>query len=131
MALAAAVALAVVLTRPTGGGTATKAGGEVFLQPVAASGPDPFTESTAAKEAVPPPESKPPSQPAPATGATATRSVSGSSPTLFGGTRDIASCDVEKQIQVLSAQPAKNAAFASALGIQPTAVPAYLRSLTP
>ncbi|WUG85049.1 hypothetical protein OHU74_03865 [Streptomyces sp. NBC_00454] len=125
--------LAVVLTRPTGGG-ATSAGGEVFLQPAAASGPDPFTESTAAEQATPPPESPPPSA-APATGTatatTVTRSVAGSSPGLYGGTRDVASCDVEKQIKVLSGQPAKNAAFASALGLQPSAVPGYLRSLTP
>ncbi|MFE2284316.1 DUF6777 domain-containing protein [Streptomyces sp. NPDC059443] len=135
VALAAAVTLAVVLTRPTGGGTGTSAGGEVFLQPAAASGPDPFTESTAAEQATPPPESTPaesglPPSEAPATGATVTRSVSGSSPGLYGGSKDVASCDVEKQIKVLSGQPAKNAAFASALGLQPSAVPGYLRSLT-
>lgn len=132
------MALAVVLTRPSG----TTAGGEVFLQPAAASGPDPFTESTATKVATPPPESPQPEDrsPAPtaptaATGTTgtgtATRSVSGSSPGVYGGTKDIASCDVEKQVTVLGAQPVKNSAFASALGIQPTAVPGYLRSLTP
>ncbi|MFD9358017.1 DUF6777 domain-containing protein, partial [Streptomyces sp. NPDC060031] len=137
VAVAAAVVLAVVLTRPSG--TSTSADGEVFLQPAAASGPDPFTESTAAEEATPPPESPPPStsptKPQPdgtrPTGPTGTRSVSGSSPGLYGGTKDLASCDVEKQVRVLTAQPAKSAAFASALGIQPASVPAYLRSLTP
>ncbi|MFD9333987.1 DUF6777 domain-containing protein [Streptomyces sp. NPDC060028] len=127
VAVAAAVVLAVVLTRPSG--TSTSADGEVFLQPAVASGPDPFTESTAAEQATPPPE--PPQSPPPSTSPTGTRSISGSSPGLYGGTRHLASCDVEKQVRVLTAQPAKNTAFASALGIRPASVPAYLRSLTP
>ncbi|MFH7599511.1 DUF6777 domain-containing protein [Streptomyces racemochromogenes] len=134
VAVVAVAALAVVLTRP--GGSSGQAGGEVFLQPAAASGPDPFTDSTAARQATPPPQSKPPG---PATGAaastaagtTGTRSVSGSAPGLYGGTRDVASCDVEKQIAALSGDPAKNAAFASALGLEPGAVPGYLRGLSP
>ncbi|MCX4961078.1 hypothetical protein OG523_34940 [Streptomyces virginiae] len=138
VAVAAVVALAVVLTRPSG--TTDNAGGEVFLQPVAASGPDPFTESTVVKDAPPPPESPPPSpqgtgtaQVSPSaspTGPVGTRSVSGSAPGVYGGTRNVASCDVEKLIGSLGADPAKNAAFASGLGIQPAAVPGYLRSLT-
>ncbi|RPF29391.1 hypothetical protein EDD96_5911 [Streptomyces sp. Ag109_G2-6] len=135
VAVAAVAALAVVLTRP-GGGSSGQAGGEVFLQSAAASGPDPFTESTAARQATPPPQSPAPSQSAgtaaaTASGTTATRSVSGSAPGLYGGTRDVASCDVEKQIGALSGQPAKNSAFASALGVEPAAVPGYLRGLTP
>ncbi|MEU9177456.1 DUF6777 domain-containing protein [Streptomyces sp. NPDC048550] len=129
--MAAAVALAVVLTRPSGTSTA---GGEVFLQPAAASGPDPFTQSTAAKEATPPPQITTPPLPqtaAPTTGTIVTQGVSGAVPGLYGGTKATASCDVEKQIRVLTAQPAKNSAFASALGIQPATVPGYLRSLTP
>ncbi|WKV75569.1 hypothetical protein AW27_031025 [Streptomyces sp. PCS3-D2] len=132
--MVAAVTLAVVLTRPDG---APSAGAEVFLQPAAAAGPDPFTESTVVKEDAPPPVSPAPSPtttgsaPAPDGTTTGTRSVSGSAPGVYGGTQDVASCDVEKQITVLAAEPAKNEAFASTLGIQPAAVPGYLRSLTP
>ncbi|MFJ6795301.1 DUF6777 domain-containing protein [Streptomyces sp. NPDC091268] len=135
VAVAAFVALAVVLTRP--GGTSDKARGEVFLQPAADSGPAPFTESTAAREATPPPQDPPPpagrtqSPTGPASPGLTTRSVSGAAPGLYGGTKNIASCDVEKQVEALSAQPAKNGAFASALGLEPAAVPGYLRSLTP
>ncbi|MEU3405956.1 DUF6777 domain-containing protein [Streptomyces sp. NPDC006670] len=134
VAVAAVAALAVVLTRP-GGGSSAQAGGEVFLQPAAASGPDPFTESTAARQATVPPQSpatgqSPTTATATASGTTATRSVSGSAPGLYGGTRDVASCDVEKQISALNGQPAKNGAFASALGIGPADVPGYLRGLT-
>ena len=50
---------------------------------------------------------------------------------MYGGTRKVASCNVEKQIGYLSAAPAKNSAFASVLGISPGQVPGYLRSLTP
>ncbi|MEV6583025.1 DUF6777 domain-containing protein [Streptomyces sp. NPDC051582] len=130
VAVAALVALVVVLTRPSGSPSAR---GEVFLQPASATGPDPFTESTAAREAVPPPQSAAPSPQGatPSTGATATRSISGAAPGLYGGTQSVTSCDVEKQIRALSAQPAKNEAFASALGIRPQSVPGYLRSLTP
>lgn len=45
--------------------------------------------------------------------------------------RNVASCDVEKQITVLRAHPSKNAAFAWVLGIRPSDVPGYLRALTP
>ncbi|MGW0363038.1 DUF6777 domain-containing protein [Streptomyces sp. NPDC002990] len=128
VALAAVVALAVVLTRPTG--VTERADGEVFLQPAAATGPDPFTESTATTQATPPPASPPPTT-GPTQGTTVTRSVNGASPGLYGATKDAASCDVEKQIRVLTAQPAKNGAFASVLGIRPADVAGYLRSLTP
>ncbi|MFD8142646.1 DUF6777 domain-containing protein [Streptomyces sp. NPDC059708] len=131
VAAAVVAVLAVVLTRP--GGSSGQAAGEVFLQPAAASGPDPFTESTAARQATPPPRSPAPSRSAAsatASAAAGTRSVSGSAPGLYGGTRDVASCDVEKQIAALNGQPAKNGAFASALGVEPAAVPGYLRGLT-
>ncbi|MFD9370615.1 DUF6777 domain-containing protein [Streptomyces sp. NPDC060020] len=138
VAVVAVVALAVVLTRPSG---TDNAGGEVFLQPAAASGPDPFTESVATTTEAPPETpvasptgpagTKPPGSPSSPVGTTTgTRSISGSAPGVYGGTRNTASCDVEKLIQSLSADPSKNAAFASAQGIQPQAVPAYLRSLT-
>ncbi|GLX36126.1 hypothetical protein Sros01_21990 [Streptomyces roseochromogenus] len=131
VALAAVAALVVVLTRPGGGGSTQRAGAEVFLQPASATGPAPFTESTAARQATPPPYSPAP-VPSPAgTGTTPTRSVSGAAPGLYGGTKDVVSCDVPRQIAALSADPAKNAAFASALGIGPRTVPGYLRALTP
>ncbi|MFE6856940.1 DUF6777 domain-containing protein, partial [Streptomyces sp. NPDC057674] len=124
----AAAALAVVLTNSpddksdTGG----SGGGEVFLQNAAASGPDPFTKSTARTQ----PASASPASLPPRT-SSATPEVSGSTPGLYGGTQSVASCDVEQQVRYLSSEPAKNAAFASTLGIQAGQVPGYLRSLTP
>ncbi|MBD0708772.1 hypothetical protein BU197_10280 [Streptomyces sp. CBMA291] len=126
--LVAAVALAVVLTQRSGdqGGSAGS-GGEVFLQNAAAVGPDPFTKSTATRTgaATAPPASLPPRT------SSATPEVSGATPGLYGGTLSVASCDVERQVRYLSDAPAKNAAFASVVGVSPTGVPGYLRSLTP
>ncbi|GAA2425638.1 DUF6777 domain-containing protein [Streptomyces coeruleofuscus] len=128
-----AVILAVVFTRSDGGGTGASDGGtstsegEVFLQPAADTGPDPFTESTA-KES-----SASPVSPSPTELATqnAVQGVQGGAPGLYGGTRNVASCDVEKQITFFEGAPDKQRAFASVARVDPPDVPAYLRSLTP
>ncbi|MGW7609919.1 DUF6777 domain-containing protein [Streptomyces sp. NPDC054766] len=124
--VAAAVILGLVFTN-SGGGT-KNANSEVFLQSADKTGPDPFTESTANDSSTAPQTPATPVQSAPAN---ATRAVSGNAPGLYGGTRNVSSCDVGKQISALQADPAKNKAFATVEGIQPDAVPAYLRSLTP
>ncbi|MFJ3814173.1 DUF6777 domain-containing protein [Streptomyces sp. NPDC090056] len=128
--LVAAVALIVVLTSRSGddGGTTNAGGGEVFLQSASTTGPDPFTRSTARSTGSAPPATLPPRSGSAEAG---TPQVSGSAPGLYGGTRSVASCDVEQQVRYLSGEPAKNAAFASVLRISANEVPGYLRSLTP
>ncbi len=126
----AAVALIVVLTRSEGA-SSNQAGGEVFLQAADESGPDPFTESTAKDSSAVPAVPAATATPSRTAAPNAVRGVDGGAPGLYGGTRKAASCDVEKQIRVLRAAPAKNGAFASVLDVQPAGVPAYLRSLTP
>lgn len=124
----AAVVLAVVFTRSGGGGgSGAGSGGEVFLQAAGKAGPDPFTQSTATDSSAPPISASPTSE-APTN---AVRGVDGGAPGLYGGTRKVSSCDVEKQIDALQAAPAKNRAFASVAGIAPSEVPAHLRALTP
>ncbi|WP_406212994.1 DUF6777 domain-containing protein [Streptomyces canus] len=127
-AVVAAVVLAVVFTRPGGGSTSAGGDGEVFLQAAAKTGPEPFTESTAKDSSAPPVSASPTDTSEPAN---AVRGVDGGAPGLYGGTRNVSSCDVEKQVKALQADPSKNRAFASVAGVQPTGVPAYLRSLTP
>ncbi|WP_330268999.1 DUF6777 domain-containing protein [Streptomyces griseorubiginosus] len=127
-AVVAAVVLAVVFTRSDGGSTAAGGDGEVFLQAAGKTGPDPFTESTAKDSSVPPVPASPTGSSEPAN---AVRGVDGGAPGLYGGTRNVSSCDVEKQVKALQADPAKNKAFASVAGVQPSGVPAYLRALTP
>ncbi|MEV6166825.1 DUF6777 domain-containing protein [Streptomyces sp. NPDC051954] len=120
----AAVVLGIVFTRPDGG---SGKGSEVFLQAAGKTGPDPFTESSATDSSAPP-VSASPTESAPSN---AVRGVDGGAPGLYGGTQNVASCDVEKQIKALQADPDKNRAFASVAGVDPSGVPAYLRSLTP
>ncbi|MFE9865607.1 DUF6777 domain-containing protein [Streptomyces sp. NPDC005506] len=123
--IVAVAVMAVVFIRPDGGSTAR---GEIFLQPAGSAGQDPFTDSTSRSSA----PATPATAPTPTrTGVGVTQGVDGSTPGLYGGTRKVASCDVEKQIKALTAEPDKNSAFAGVLGIDPSDVPAYLRALTP
>ncbi|MFI2453919.1 hypothetical protein QRN89_27400 [Streptomyces chengbuensis] len=127
----AAAALVVVLTRFGGTGDT---GTDVYLQAASATGPDPFTRSTAKVAETPQPRAKLPAStasPSPVGGTNVTRGVDGATPGLYGGTERTASCDTEQQIRFLADEPDRNRAFASALGLAPAAVPAYLRSLTP
>ncbi len=133
-AIVVAVVLAVVLTRPSGGdkeGGGGGGGGTISLQNAAATGPDPFTDSTAREPAEPASPSVQVPTTAPPPGDNAVRQYDGSRRGLYGGTKNTASCDVERQIGYLAAEPAKNRAFADALRIQPPTVPDYLRALTP
>lgn len=119
--------------------TKAAASAKVLLQPLAAPGPDPFTESTAAplpdaSPPVPPSPNEPsgPGEPsAPGEGAQTVRSVSGATAGLYGGTRSATSCDVEAQVRLLTADRTKAAAFARGAGIGGTSVPEFLRGLTP
>ncbi|MFF5447972.1 DUF6777 domain-containing protein, partial [Streptomyces sp. NPDC012888] len=125
------MATAVVLAFTVMGGNEA-AGGEVFLESTAAAGPDPFTPSTAT-------ESDPPEVTSPAASGTSkggtsgarTLQVNGAHPGLYGGTRNVASCDVEKQIKYLTEHEDKAEAFAAPLKIGQPEIPSYLRSLTP
>ncbi|GHH14446.1 DUF6777 domain-containing protein [Streptomyces lanatus] len=127
-AVVAAVVLAVVFSRGGGGGGGGGQSGELFLQAADKSGPDPFTESTATDTSAAPAT---PSSPTGTATSNVVRGVDGGSPGLYGGSRKVAACDVEKQIKYLQAAPDKNDAFASVARVEPSGVPAYLRSLTP
>ncbi len=118
-AVVAAVIVTMVLTRPSSGTS------EVFAEPAASTGQDPVTKSTA-NDSSPTPSAKPRK---PSGGGNST--FEGATPGLYGGTRNSASCDVEKQITYLTGSPERNQAFAGVLGKKPGQVPSYLRSLTP
>ncbi|MEU6372705.1 DUF6777 domain-containing protein [Streptomyces sp. NPDC046909] len=138
---ACALSAALIVAACGGSGdTATRADGELFLQPVGAQGPDPFTDSTDSTDSTatttttgrsPSPHSSPSSltrtrQPA----RSGVRSISGATPGLYGGTAGSGSCDVNRQIDHLAANPDRGRAFARVAGVSPGSVPAYLRSLT-
>ncbi|MGD1218960.1 DUF6777 domain-containing protein [Streptomyces krungchingensis] len=107
-------------------------GEDVYLQPVTDRGPDPFTDSTATGGGADPGVTRTP-QPAASGGAFAPRGtlvVPGSLSGLYGGTRNTASCDVEKEIRFLAADGSKARAFAGVAGISRSSVPDFLRGLT-
>ncbi|KUL40946.1 hypothetical protein ADL22_14800 [Streptomyces sp. NRRL F-4489] len=117
--------LAIVFTHGGGGGGAQ---GEVFLEPAAASGQDPYTGSTVNGGGTASPTATPS---VPAQGAQRHTSVSGAAPGLYGGSRSNASCDVEKQIRFFQGSAEKARAFAGTEGVSAAQLPQYLRSLTP
>ncbi|MFB7506358.1 DUF6777 domain-containing protein [Streptomyces broussonetiae] len=115
-------------------------GVEIYLQPAASQGPEPFTGSTVTEPAALPPTSSsdpgvPPDPTLPATLAVVPRhemrALPGGTPGLYSGTAHVAGCDVERQIEYLTANPARADAFAGAAGISATGVPGFLRGMTP
>ncbi|APU43254.1 DUF6777 domain-containing protein [Streptomyces sp. TN58] len=98
---------------------------EVYLQPVANVGPNPFTASSATAESAPvqPPLPNPTGQ--------GIRTVNAATPGLYGGTQRLGSCDVEQQVSHLTEDSAKARAFAQATGIEEAGIPDFLRGLTP
>ncbi|MFG2972380.1 DUF6777 domain-containing protein [Streptomyces sp. NPDC048331] len=98
---------------------------EVYLQPVASAGPDPFTPSSATAE------SAPVQPPLPNATGQGIRTVNAATPGLYGGTQRLGSCDVEQQVGFLTGDEAKARAFAEASNIQEEKIPEFLRGLTP
>ncbi|MFD7013449.1 DUF6777 domain-containing protein [Streptomyces sp. NPDC059928] len=131
-AAAAVLSFAAFAAGCGGGASSADDQQDLDLQPIAAAGPDPFTQSTAESTATPTPSAPPGSRSsAPTPGLQTTRTVSGAAPGLYGGTQSVASCDVEKQITFLVGDRTKERAFADAAGIDPAAIPTFLRGLTP
>ncbi|MET8770033.1 DUF6777 domain-containing protein [Streptomyces sp. NPDC004658] len=111
----------------------TRTGELVLLEAATDRGPDPFTDSmdTGASR----PESprgtarvQPGEVEAPLRAA---RTVSGGTPGLYRGTPRVAACDVERHIGDLAADEARADAFAQVAGVTRSALPGYLRGLTP
>lgn len=118
--------------------------GEVFLQPAAEIGPNPFTTEPLA--ATPDPELAQPvvneAASVPAPQQVSIQANSGGEVGLYGGSLDNASCDMPKLINFLSSNPDKAAAWVAAQNADPNlrfvggqltvaALPAYLAGLTP
>ena len=113
-----------LLFRPAAADT----GGEVFLEPMTAPGRDPFSGTVVVGN---PPGTK--SQtPVGAAGGTGTVAlVNGSTPALYGGSRNEHVCDRQKLIGFLEQNPDKAAAWAGVLGIKTSEIATYIGTLTP
>ncbi|MGW7362857.1 DUF6777 domain-containing protein [Streptomyces sp. NPDC054841] len=111
----------------------TSASQQVHLQPAADQGPDPFTPSTATTTGASGEFHAPRTTGAsgPESTVRPIRTVLGSTPGLYGGTRSVASCDVEQQIRFLMADRVKGDAFTQGAGVSQQDIPAFLRGLTP
>jgi hypothetical protein len=55
----------------------------------------------------------------------------GSTPGLYGGTMNSASCNKRQLVDYLKENPDKSAAWASVLNMQPSEIPAFVETLTP
>lgn len=120
--------VALALLAASCGGSGGDSGGEVFLEAAAASGDDPFTSSVAdtptAGEAT---EFTVVAQ----SSESGTTSVSGNTPGLYGGTRDLGSCDKEQLVEFLTSNADKGKAWAKVAGVDYADVASYVESLTP
>jgi hypothetical protein len=59
------------------------------------------------------------------------RSLPGSTPGLYTGTRSRSSCDVERQVRMLTEETSTAEAFAKGAGVGAASVPSFVRGLTP
>jgi hypothetical protein len=110
--------------------------GEIFLEPVADAGADPFTDSVSTAET-----STTTSTTATTASTTTTtaapgtsvgiQGVTGGRPGLYGGTRNMATCDKEKLIEFLETNTSKGAAWAKVQGIDPSEIHSFIDGLTP
>ncbi len=123
---------AVLLTRSSDAGAV-----EVFAEPAASAGPNPFTPDTTTPNS---------STTAPTTTAAPTTTTAPQAPTstlstiparsgdqvgLYGGSLDVAVCDKQKLVDFLSRNEPKARAWAKAQGISPTQISQFVASLTP
>jgi hypothetical protein len=110
------------------GPVAAEEEGEVFLEPVS-SEMDAFTDSVATP--LPPAAPTTTTTAPPASGANAVRSVQGSRPGLYGGTRSETSCDRGQLVRYLRDNPDRGQAWAGVLDIDFDEIETYVDSLTP
>ena len=135
-AVAVIAAVVVIIVVISGGSKKPSAGGgEIFLQPAASTGPSPFTASVAkAAPPLPSPSATPAITAAASSTPTATTglvSYSGATPGLYGGTRQLSTCDTSLLISFLQQNPDKARAWAGVEGISPSDIPGYVATLTP
>ncbi|MGH9181533.1 MAG: DUF6777 domain-containing protein, partial [Acidimicrobiales bacterium] len=127
--------------------------GEIFLEPAASTGDDPFSPSAAAAAptstiapdtpvtlGTAPPNGPAPTAPVfgapppPPAGSGAVVAItprSGATPGLYGGTRDQASCNQQQMVDYLAANPGKARAFAEVQTISLDEVGSFIIGLTP
>ena len=122
-------AVGVVLARDDDPSIVTA--GEVFLEPAAEPGADPFTDSVAIDEVALEPSSGEGTGDGDSDDATTIETASGTTPGLYGGTRNAASCDPPQLVSFLRERTDLGAAWARVHGIDPATIGDYVAQLTP
>ncbi|NQU36961.1 MAG: hypothetical protein HQ526_05110 [Actinobacteria bacterium] len=118
LALAATVSFAACSSD-----SATDGAGEIFLAPASENGPDPFTQSVVNEDVALTSESS--ASPTPqASGETA--SAVGTDPRVYAGSGTLPSCDKQKLISALNADPAAAAAWAGVINISTDEIRQYV-----
>lgn len=103
---------------------------EVFLEPAAAPGANPVVPSGTAPE-VPAAAAGLPPPPIPAGTDEGVRTVAGTAPGLYGGTKDASLCNTEQIITYLEQHPGRASVWARVLGVAPSEIRSYVTRLTP
>jgi hypothetical protein len=138
LTVGAAVVVVALIVALVGGGdnggstkaaATTKTSGDVFLTSANTAGSNPFMDSIAT---TPTSSTVPQATVAPGklegSGST---TFDGATPGLYGGTRNISSCDPQKMVDFLTQNPDLGRAWAGAQGIDPSSIGAYVATLTP
>lgn len=142
--IAIVAAAAVVLTKDDDESSETAAG-EIFLEPAATLGEDPFTDEVMEDPVVEVETTTTTDEDSSTTrdGATGVRSVNGDAVGLYGGTENQSRCNRDGMSEFLESNPDKAGAFVDALNADPGLrwaggqqvgvgdVPEYLETLTP
>jgi hypothetical protein len=103
--------------------TGIKGASEISAQPVSTAGRDPFMPAVGKDRAGITPPAAASSSSGPAT-------YVASTPGLYGGTRNISSCDAKQMVAYLQQNPAKATAWAATLGINTSMISTYVSKLT-
>ena len=102
---------------------------EIFLEPATAAGQNPFTPSASIPQ---PPATNPGTDPAGAPVQSGeVRTANGELPGLYGGSRNLTTCDTALMVTYLAQNPDKGRAWASVFNITPEQIPAFVAELTP
>lgn len=126
------VVIAAVVARAMSSKDPVVTAGEVFLEPAGQPGPDPFTEEIGQDvvdlvrfdEAVG-------GEGGSSGGPTGITTNVGTTPGLYGGTRDNGACDPAQLVAFLGDNPELGQAWAGVLGITPAGIADYVAGLTP
>lgn len=115
MTVLALIGIVAILLLRGGAGNAS----QVTLEPTSSAGANPFMAPVGTDQAgvAAPPQS----------GGT----FAGNTPGLYGGTRDVGSCDPQAMVAFLQAYPDRAAAWAGVLAIRPIDISGFVAGLTP